>query len=427
MLPEPVAVAIKGAVDRAFDAQVTFTQDLVRFPSVRGAEATAQDFMAQAYRARGLSVDRWTIDVDAIEGLPGFSPVKVSYDNAINVVGAYRPEKPGGRSLILNGHIDVVPTGAAERWTTGPFNPRLDGRWMYGRGAGDMKSGLAACLFAYDAVREAGFVLKGDVFFQSVVEEECTGNGALACLQRGYRADCAIVPEPFEPRLMRAQVGPIWFRITVEGDPQHASGFQTGGANAIEKAFEIWQHLKGLEKAWNARKVEYPLFADMAHPIRFNLGKVSGGEWVSSVPSYCTIEARVGVYPGWELDDAKAEIEAWVREACHRDPYLSGNPPTLEYHGFMAEGYVLENADEPERILADSHFSVFGETLTEHVTPAATDGRFFGLYQDTPALVYGPTCERAHGFDERVDLDTVRQVTKTIALFMAEWCGIEPA
>jgi acetylornithine deacetylase len=399
----------------------------VRHPSLRGAEQTAQDFMAQAYRARGLAVDRWTIDVEAIKDLPGFSPVKVSYENAVNVVATHRPEKPAGRSLILNGHIDVVPTGAAERWTTGPFDPRVDGKWMYGRGAGDMKSGLVACLFAYDAVRAAGFKPQGDIYFQSVVEEECTGNGALACLQRGYRADCAIVPEPFEPKLMRAQIGPIWFKLTVMGDPQHASGFQTGGANAIEKAFEIWQHLKGLERAWNARKIEYPLFADMAHPIRFNLGKVAGGEWTSSVPSSCTIEARVGIYPGWDLADARAQIEACVREASLGDPFLSNNPPVIEYHGFMAEGYVLKDADEPERVLADSHFAVFGETIKEHVTPAATDGRFFGLYQDTPALVYGPICERAHGFDERVDLDSVRQITKTFALFIAEWCGIEPA
>jgi acetylornithine deacetylase len=424
MLDPAIAAAIQKAVNDAFPRQVAFTQDLVRHPSVRGAEQTAQDFMARAYRARGLAVDRWTIDVDVIKDLPGFSPVKVSYENAVNVVGSYRPRSLGGRSLILNGHIDVVPTGPASRWTTGPYDPRVEGRWMYGRGAGDMKSGLAACLFAYDAVRAAGFRPLGDIHLQSVVEEECTGNGALACLQRGYRADCAIVPEPFEPKLMRAQLGPIWFRVTVEGDPQHASGFQSGGANAIEKAFAIWQRLKQLEHDWNHRKAEIPLYADFHHPIRFNLGIVKGGEWASSVPSSCTFEARAAVFPGWDLAWARGEIEAAVRDASEDDPYLSNHPPVVEFHGFMAEGYVLTDAGEPEQVLRDSHFSVFGERLQEIVTPAATDGRFFGLYQDTPALVYGPTCERAHGFDERVDLNSVRQVTKTIALFIAEWCGI---
>jgi len=428
MLDPAVATAIQEAVDAAFDRQIAFTQELVRHPSMRGAEQTAQDFMAAAFRARGLAVDRWTIDVDALRGLPGFAPVvDVSYENALNVVGAYRPETPGGRSLILNGHIDVVPTGAAERWTSGPFDPRVEGDWLYGRGAGDMKAGLAACLFAFDAVRAAGFRIAGTVYLQSVVEEECTGNGALACIERGYRADCAIVPEPLEPKLLRAQVGPIWFRITIEGDPQHASGFQSSGANAIEKAFLVWQRVKELESKWIARKTEHPHFADMANPVRLNLGKIRGGDWPSSVPSSCTIEGRIAIYPGWNPADACQEIEAAVRDAALEDPYLSNHPPIVEYHGFMAEGMVLTGAEEPERVLADAHMTVFGETLQEHATPATTDGRFFGLYQGTPALVYGPVCERAHGFDERVDLRSVRQVTKTIALFVAEWCGVEPA
>lgn len=426
MLEQDVARKIQDSVDQGFDAQLAFTQDLVRFPSLRGQEHTAQDFMAAAMRGRGLSVDHWQIDLAEIEHLPGFAPVKVSYDNAFNVVGTYRPERHTGRSLILNGHMDVVPVGPLERWSADPFEPRIVQDWMYGRGSGDMKAGLGVMLFAFDAVRRAGFAPAAPIHFQSVVEEECTGNGALACLQRGYRANCALIPEPLEPKLMRAQVGLIWFRVHVPGDPQHASGYQSAGANAIEKAYGIWQHLKTLETAWNARKSEHPHYRDHPHPIRFNLGNVSGGEWTSSVPSTCTLEVRVGVYPGWKLADARAEIEACVREAALADPFLSNNQPVVDYHGHMAEGYVLSDAEAPEQALADSHHAVFGEPLSEHVTSAATDARFFGLYQDTPALVYGPVCERPHGFDERVDLASVRQVTKTYALFIAEWCGLTP-
>jgi acetylornithine deacetylase len=217
----------------------------------------------------------------------------------------------------------------------------------------------------------------------------------------------------------------IWFRVHVIGDPQHASGYLTVGANAIEKAFGVWQHLKQLEAEWNARKSNHPVYKDHPHPIRFNLGGVSGGEWTSSVPAACTLEVRVGVYPGWKLEDARAQIEARVHEAAMADPYLAEHPPTITYHGHMAEGYVLQNASAPERALGDSHRAVFGEPLLEHISSAATDARFFGLYQDTPALVYGPSCEGPHGFDERVDLDSVKAVTKTIALFIADWCGIE--
>ncbi len=427
MLAPEIAKGITDAVDAAFDRQVAFTQDLVRHPSLRGAEQTVQDFIAQAYRTRGLAVDRWTIDVDAIRHLPGFAPVETSYENAVSVVGAYRPRTPGGRSLILNGHVDVVPTGPAERWERPPFEPVVEGDWLYGRGAGDMKSGHAASLFAFEAVLAAGFRPLGDIYLQSVVEEECTGNGALSCVARGYKADCAFSPDPFTPRLMRAQVGPIWFTITVAGDPQHASGFQSGGANAIEKAFLVWERLKQLETARNAPGARHPLYRDTPQPIRFNLGKISGGEWASSVPSSCRIEARAAVYPGESPAMARAGIEAAVAEVTASDPFLAANPPVVGYHGFMAEGYVLEGAPEPERILADSHFAVFGETIEEHVSPAATDGRYMGLYQNTPVVVYGPVCEGAHAFNERVDLRSVRQVTKTMALFIAEWCGVEAA
>jgi acetylornithine deacetylase len=427
MLDKDIAAAITEAVDRGFDEQVRFTQEMVRCPSTRGHEHTVQDLMAGAMASRGLAVDHWKVEVDDIKDLPGFAPVvDATYQNAYNVVGTYRPANRKGRSLIFNGHIDVVPTGPWERWTTPPFEPRIDGKWMYGRGAGDMKSGLAGSLFAFDAVRKAGFVPSAPIHFQSVVEEECTGNGTLACLQRGYRAECAFVPEPLEPKLMRAEVGLIWFRVYVDGDPQHASaGFNNAGANAIEKALGLWPHIKRLEDEWNARKADHPVYKDHPHPIRVNLGEISGGEWTSSVPATAVLNVRVGVLPGAKLADIKAEIEARVRQAALDDPFLSNNPPRIEYHGHMAEGFVLENAEVPEKVLADSHATVFGGPLEEVVTSAATDARFFSLYQDTPGLVYGPICERPHGFDERVDLDSVRAVTKTMALFLAEWCGIE--
>jgi acetylornithine deacetylase len=427
MLDKDIAAAISAAVDAGFEAQIRFTQEMVRCPSVRGREHTVQDLMADGMARRGLLVDHWKVRVDDIKDLPGFAPVvDASYENAYNVVGTYRPAHRNGRSLIFNGHIDVVPTGDWGRWTTPPFEPRIDGKWMYGRGAGDMKSGLAGTLFAFDAVRAAGFAPTAPIHFQSVVEEECTGNGTLACLQRGYNADCAFIPEPFEPKLMRAEVGLIWFRVHVEGDPQHASaGFNNAGANAIEKALGLWPHIKRLEDEWNARKVDHPLYKDHPHPIRVNLGEISGGEWTSSVPAKAVLNIRVGILPGIKLKDIQAEIEARVHEASLHDPYLSNHQPRIEYHGHMAEGYVLENAAVPEAVLASSHKAVFNEELREQITSAATDARFYGFYRNTPGLVYGPICERPHGFDERVDLDSVRAVTKTMALFLAEWCGIE--
>ena len=221
VLDEKLIERIETAVDDAFDEQLGFTQALVRFPTQRGQEHTAQEFMAQSLRERDLPVDRWTIDVEDIRHHPGFSPVTISYDNALNVVGTHRPKKATGRSLILNGHIDVVPTGPVDLWSFPPYEPRIEDGWMYGRGSGDMKAGLAANLFAFDALRSVGYQPGGNVYFQSVVEEECTGNGALACLTRGYHADAALITEPTSDSLVRANAGVLWFQVEVRGRPAH--------------------------------------------------------------------------------------------------------------------------------------------------------------------------------------------------------------
>lgn len=425
-LPDALRARIIDAVERGFSAQTEMLRQLVRIPSQRGAEAASQDFMASAYRQRGYAVDHWRIDVDAIRHLPGFSPVAVSYDNAYNVVGTHRGRTQAGRSLIINGHIDVVPVGPLDKWTVDPYGGDIRDGWLYGRGAGDMKAGLLAGVAALDALRVLGLQPASTVHLQSVVEEECTGNGALACLARGYRADAAFILEPFEPKLMRAQVGPMWFQVQVEGDPQHASAFAGAGANAIEKAIFLIGELKQLEVEWNARKTQTRHYCNHPHPINFNLGKIAGGDWGSSVPAWCHFDMRVAVYPGQSLADARAEIEAFIAAAAAKDAFLAKHPPRVVYHGFMAEGYALEDADEAEAVLRSSHERVFGRALEEHSTSAATDARFFGLYADTPAIVYGPLCKMPHGFDEAVDLDSLRRVTQTLALFIAGWCGVEP-
>jgi acetylornithine deacetylase len=415
---------ILKAVEDGFDDQLRFTADLTRQPSLRGQEAPAQDMMARAFRERGLSVDRWLIDAEAIRHLPGFSPVAVSYDDAWNVVGAWRPQGARGRSLILNGHIDVVPTGPVEMWARPPFDPRIEKGWMYGRGAGDMKAGLVAALYAFDAVRKAGYAPQGDIYIQSVVEEECTGNGALACLERGYRADAAIIPEPSHCKLSAAQVGVMWFQVHVQGRPVHV--MRAGaGANAIEACFPIIRALHELEEKWNARG--HPAFGDHEHPLNFVVSKIEGGDWTSSVPAWCVFDMRVGLFPGMDLARCRREIEATVAEAARGDPFLANNPPKVVYHGFQAEGYVLENGGEPQALLERCHRAAFGKPLARSVLTGTTDARFFGLYAGIPAMVYGPDAEDIHGFDERVDIDSIRRVTQALALFIADWCGLERA
>ena len=428
MLDDDLKARIMSEVEQGFSAQIAFTSDLVRFPSVRGAEADAQRFMGEALGRRGYEVDQWKIEVEDIRHLPGFSPVHADYANALNVVGAHRPRAAGsssaGRSLILNGHMDVVPVGPLEMWETPPFEPVVEEGWLYGRGAADMKAGLAGCLFALDALRAAGYQPAAEVFVQSVIEEECTGNGALACLQRGYRADAALIPEPLGERLLSAQIGVIWFQVKLRGLPVHV--LEAGsGANAIEAAFPIIQALHALEAEWNTPPRRHPAYRDVEHPINLNVGRIEGGDWASSVPAWCRFDVRVATYPEQDLDEARAEIEHCVRSAAQQNPFLSDYPPEIVYNGFLAEGYVLRDADEPVAVLGRAHSAVYDEPLLQTPSTATTDARFYGLYAGIPALVYGPASHNIHGFNERVSLDSVLRNTQAMALFIAEWCGLE--
>ncbi len=421
--------AILNAVDAGFDAQTAFLAELTAHPSLRGREQSAQDFMAGEFAARGLAVDRWQIQLEEIRHLPGFSPVIGDYDDAVNVVATHQPHHRKGRSLILNGHIDVVPEGPLDMWDAPPFAPHTDAGWMYGRGVGDMKAGLTANLFALDALRRAGVQPAAPVFLQSVVEEECTGNGALACLARGYRADAALIPEPFAETLVSAQVGVLWFQIHLKGLPTHVA-YAGEGANAIEAAPPICAALHALEHRWNAPGRRSPDYAGHDHALNLNIGRIRGGDWTSSVPAWCVFDVRMGVFPGQSLDAARAEITDCVMAAARDIAFLRDNPPEIVWHGFAAEGYALSQDRAPQAAAAigaleAAHRAVTGAELTRAPITATTDARFFGLYADTPALVYGPRAEAIHGFNERVDLDSMRRVTQATALFIADWCGLE--
>lgn len=425
MLTPEITKRIIDAVDANFDRQLGFTQDLIRYPSVRGVEHTAQDFLFESMRDRGFAMDRWRIDVNDIKDHPGYGPVDVSYENAYNVVGTYRPAQQTGRSLILNGHIDVVPTGPQEMWARSPWDPAIIEGWMYGRGSADMKAGLVANLFAYDAVRAAGLAPAAPIYFQSVVEEECTGNGALAALLRGYKADAVIIPEPEENMLVRANVGVLWFKVRVTGRPAHTR-VMSSGFNAIDAAYSLIGALRELETKWNGVHHCHRHFEDLEHPINFNIGKIEGGDWPSTVPPWCEFNVRAAIYPGTTADQARAEIEACIADACGKDPRLAAAHPTVTFNGFYAEGYVLEEGSDAENVLRDCHKIAFDAELQSFTTPGYLDARVFVIYGDMPTLVYGPKSEDIHGFDERVHIESVRLITKTIALFIADWCGVEP-
>ncbi|MFT6658081.1 ArgE/DapE family deacylase [Maritalea sp.] len=416
-------------VDKAFERQVDFLVELTSHASVRGQEQSAQNLMADQLATRGYDIDRWQISLADIQHLPGFSPVLAPYKDALNVVGTHRSTTQQGRSLILNGHIDVVPAGPLDMWDSPPFEPHIAGGWLYGRGGGDMKAGLVSNLFALDALRACGYAPAADVFYQSVVEEECTGNGALACLARGYTADAALIPEPFSEHLVTAQLGVIWFQVHLKGLPTHVA-YAGSGSNAIEAAFPLIEALHNMEHRWNVVQNRPDDYAHMDHALNLNVGKFAGGDWTSSVPAWSVFDVRMAIFPGQSIDSAKAEIEQVILTTARDNAFLRNSLPEIVYHGFHAEGYALSqdssvNAAAAIASLESAHQTATGEPLVREAITATTDARFFGLYADIPALVYGPRAEAIHGFNERVELESMRKITKTTALFIADWCGVE--
>ncbi len=415
---------LREAVDAGFDRQTQFLADLVRFPSVRGEEAPLQDWMARQLAARGYSVDRYTLAEVEMAHLPGFSPVMdTDYARNVQVVGTLRAANPTGRSLILQGHIDVVPPGPLALWTTPPYHPVVRDGWMGGRGAGDMKQGVSAMVFALDAIRAAGLTLAGDIHLQSVTEEECTGNGALSTLARGYRADAVLIPEPTDGTITRAHVGVMWFRLRVRGVPVHVARAQSG-TNAIMSAYHLITALQEYTAGLNQAAKADPWFGATADPIKFNPGKIQGGDWASSTPAWCEVDCRIGLLPGADLAEARAGVERCVAAAAASDGFMANNPPDVVWNGFMADGYVLDPGSEAERILAAAHQAVFGAEMGVRCSTAVNDTRFYGLYHRMPALCYGPRGENHHGFDERAHLATLKDVTLAIAGFVTDWCGV---
>jgi acetylornithine deacetylase len=415
---------IIASVAKGFDEQIAFTQEFIRFGSTRGAEHAVQDFVFRALRKRGYAMERFEMDQAALERHPGAGAFSDEHSRAPIVVGIHRPREETGRSLILQAHVDVVPAGPEAMWTHPPFDPVIDGDWLYGRGGADMKCGHAANIYALDALRSIGLQPAATVYVQSVVEEESTGNGALMTHLRGYKADAALVPEPEDEMLVRANTGVIWFQLEVRGVPVHVRKMGAG-ANAIDAAYRVIGELRKLEAEWNAKKDGVDYFDDMEHPINLNIGKIEGGDWASSVPCWCKVDCRIAIFPGISAESAMKEITDRVAAFARGDRYLSNNPPAVTFNGFQAEGYVLQPGSEAEAVLARAHETAIGSPLKTFTSPSYLDCRVYSLYDKIPALCYGPITEGVHGFDERCSISSLKKITTAMALFIAEWCGVE--
>lgn len=425
----PGKTEIRQAIVSRRDWALNTLGGWVRHPSVLGNEAAAQDYIAEIYESLGLQTRRVPIDINRINNLPGFSPVDWGYDGRDNIVSIHDPGKVERRSLVFNGHVDVVSPEPIRLWTSPPFEPRIveneqDGEtWMYGRGAADMKGGSICYLWALAALRDMGLEPASPVICQSPIEEECTGNGTLALVAEGYIGDACIIPEPFGETCMRGQAGVMWFQVRVLGKPTHVQGTKRG-VNAIEKSWVIIQALRNLEAELNRTERVPELYAGIDHPLNLNVGTIHGGDWASTVAGECVTRFRLGLFPGEKLEGFRREIETCVAQAAASDPWLKDFPPAVEYIGFQAEGCEFNMESDLGRTLRDAHHHWRGKAPETLVTRATTDTRYFNLYYNTPATCYGPKSRDIHGIDEKVSIDSMQRVSEVLASFTMEWCGI---
>ncbi|MFO7544242.1 MAG: ArgE/DapE family deacylase [Trueperaceae bacterium] len=415
--------AVRERIEANRDDQVEFLRRLVRERSVRGSEVGVQRVVADEWGRIGLRPETYDVDPDVLRGLPGFLTPEWSYPGRPNVHARWEGAG-GGRSLVLQGHVDVVPATPERFWTHEPWSGEVvDGR-MYGRGAADMKAGIAALTYAVRALREAGIELAGDVLLDTVIEEECTGNGALMSLARGAQADAAIIPEPFGQTALVAQVGVLWARVTVRGAGAHVLGADSEAAvNAVQLSRVVIDAIAALEREVNEAGGRPEAFAHLPHPLNYNVGTIHAGDWPSTVPSECVIEVRLSAFPGEDSGEVRRRFEARIAEACRGDPWLRDNPAEIAYFGFDAEGFVLD-ADTP--ILATleaAHRQVMGEPLERYVSTATTDARIYQLYYAIPTTCYGPVGANLHAPDEWVDLQSMIDTTLVLALAVLDWCG----
>jgi acetylornithine deacetylase len=396
---------------------------LVEAPTTLGNEEPGQEIMEDAFGDCGLEPRSVYLDAEMLRAAGGASPFSWDLEGKRNVVAVWPAGGGGGGSLILNGHVDVVPPAAEELWTRPPFRAVREGDWLYGRGAGDMKAGLAAMTGAVRALVRAGYAPEADVELQSVVEEECTGHGALQCLLDGSHADACVITEPHPDHLTVSQVGVLWFHVDLAGVPAHAARASHLGFNAIEAAIEVLAALRRHEQRLNENPP--PPYDAFEHPINLNPGVISGGDWPSTVAATCTLSCRIGLYPGQDPEEASAGVEAAVAEAVAASPRLAENPPRVRYDGFSCEGSIVGEDEPLVQMLSGAYERLHGERLPALATTATTDARHF-VRGGIPAVCFGPRGEQIHGIDERVSVRSVVESAQVLGLFIRDWCGLVP-
>ncbi len=404
--------AITDGAERAFG----FLERLVAAPSTLGHEAAALQVFADELGDIGFQVQRIPLSDDVQSDHRAGVSQQVSGER-FQIAGTMGPAE--GRSLLLNGHIDVVPADTPSMWTSPPFVPRRDGHLLFGRGAGDMKCGFAMGVLALRALLEVDpNAIAGPLTFLAVIEEECTGNGALSAARDGILADAAILLEPTDLDLLVGGMGVLWCDIAVDGISAHAEAAHNA-TNPVDLLMRLVAGLRAWAEALQQSHPD-PDMPEVSSPYNLNLGEIHAGDWPSSVPATATMRLRIGFPRAWSPDEAEQEVRAAITAIVERD---GGFPtaPRVRPSGFRAAGYYLDPESELAVALSDAHEHAHGTRPRAYSLGSTTDARWYVNEFDVPAICFGPSARNIHGIDEHVDLQSIVAGARTLARFVAEW------
>lgn len=402
------------------DTLVAMVCDLVAIESTSGRETPAQEFVATQLAAVGMEVEQWELDVDTLRRDPAYS-AEVERTHALGVVAS--TGKGDGPSLILNGHVDVVPAGARDRWSVDPWRGTVRGDRIYGRGSVDMKGPLCCAIAAVRALRDAGISLGGRAMIQSVVGEEDGGIGTLAAVRRGYRGDAAIVLEPTELVVAPAQAGAFNFRVTVPGRSAHGA-LRSEGVSAIEKFIPVYRALEALEQRRNNRP-RHPLFEGAELPYAICVGTLKAGDWASTVAESLVFEGRLGIAVDEDPVLARQELVDAVAGAAAGDDWLRAHPPVLEWWG----GQFAPAAISPQHPIVATIMAactdLTGTAPRMHGMPFGADMRLLVNEGAIPTVLFGPgDIRRAHAPDEFVTIPELEAATRALVLTIMRFAGV---
>ncbi|MGI9418784.1 MAG: ArgE/DapE family deacylase [Geminicoccaceae bacterium] len=413
--------AVNDAIESLRDDALSLLQTLVQTPSLEGDEKACQEIVEARLRALGLDVDVWTPSDEELEAHPAYVPTGESYRDRPNVVGTLKG-KGSGRSLLLAGHVDVVPTGPEETWTHSPWSGHVENGRVYGRGSCDMKAGVVSNIIATEALMRAGVRLNGDVLVVSVVDEEAGGNGTLAAVLRGHIGNACIFTEPTGlDEMAISGRGAQFFRITVPG--------QSGGTeykheliSPITKAIEVFNAVEAYS-IMRESAASHPLYDGMYDTkVPTGICKFQAGEWPSTVPEQAVLEGTIECLPGEDIHVIKDGFRAYLEEWSAKDPWLKDHPLKLVWFGLWFESAEIPSDHPMIKSLAKAASAVTG------AAPAIRGGggsdlRLPILYGDTPTVLFGPAGGRIHSADEYVEFEQVIACAKVLAEMAIDWCG----